>query len=334
VFDERELQGIWYGRRQPGVVLRVLAGLFGVAGAMRRGFYAAGLLARVRLPVPVIVVGNITVGGTGKTPLVIALVQALRARGRKPGVIGRGYGGSVQGVARVDAQSDPLVVGDEARLIFDATGVPVAVGRDRVAAGRALLASETVDLLIADDGLQHHRLQRDIEICVIDGERRFGNGRLLPAGPLREPVSRLDRVDFRVCNGGEAQPGEIPMTLAGEQAVALDDGARSQPLRAFAGQRVHAVAGIGNPQRFFAQLRVAGIDVIEHPFGDHHAYVAKDLDFGDGLPILMTEKDAVKCRAFARPSLWYVLARGVLPETWLDSVFDRLSGAGRKRRPD
>jgi tetraacyldisaccharide 4'-kinase len=324
VFDEGELQGIWYGGGKPGIVQRGLAIPFGIAGAVRRGLYAAGLLRRVRLPVPVIVVGNITAGGTGKTPLVIALVEVLRARGRKPGVISRGYGGSARAAMRVDVHSDPLVVGDEARLIFDTTGAPVAVGRDRVAAGRTLLASADVDVLIADDGLQHYRLQRDVEICVIDGERRFGNGLLLPAGPLREPITRLGSVDFRVCNGGELQTGEIPMTLFGDAATALDDVSAARPLREFAGQRVHAVAGIGNPRRFFAQLRAAGIDVIEHPFGDHHAYAAKDLDFSDKLPILMTQKDAVKCRVFAPENCWFVPVRARLPVALTDSLLERL----------
>jgi len=326
MLSERQLQEIWYGGRKPGIALRALAGLFAAASGIRRALYSAGLLPRMRLPVPVIVVGNITVGGTGKTPLVIALVEGLRARGRKPGVISRGYGGSARGVARVDARSDPRVVGDKARLIFDATGAPVGVGRDRVAAGRALLASGDVDVLVADDGLQHYRLQRDIEICVIDGERRFGNGRLLPAGPLREPVSRLDRVDFRVCNGDEPRSGETAMTLSGETAVALDDVARSRPLRDFAGQRVHAVAGIGNPGRFFAHLRAAGIDVIEHPFADHHAYITGDLDFGDDLPILMTEKDAVKCRPSARSDSWSVPVRARLPAAFAENVDARLRG--------
>jgi len=163
-----------------------------------------------------------------------------------------------------------------------------------------------------------------VEICVIDGERRFGNGRLLPAGPLREPVSRLDGIDFRVCNGGEAEVGEVAMTLFGDLAVALVDPQRRHPLRDFAGGRVHAVAGIGNPLRFFAQLRAAGLDVIEHPFEDHFAFSANDLDFGDELPVLMTEKDAVKCLAFARTQHWQVPVRAQLPAPFFDAIAQRL----------
>jgi tetraacyldisaccharide 4'-kinase len=218
-------------------------------------------------------------------------------------------------------------VGDEPALIARTAGVPVAVGRDRVAAARILLHAAKVDVLIADDGLQHYALCRDVEICVIDGERRFGNGRLLPSGPLREPLSRLVEIEFRVCNGGEPQAGEVAMTLRGELAVTLADPQRQLLLRDFAGQRVHAVAGIGNPGRVFAQLRATGIDVIEHAFADHFAFAAKDLDFGDDLPVLMTAKDAVKCRAFACAHHWYVPVCAQLPEAFFDAVAQRLRAA-------
>lgn len=321
--DDARLQAVWYGGRAPSLGLRLLSALFGCVGRLRHGLYRAGLLPRTRLPVPVIVVGNIGVGGTGKTPLTIALVDALRERGFRPGVISRGFGGSARTALRVHAQSDPAVVGDEARLIFDVAQAPLAIARKRADAGRLLLQDSDVDVLIADDGLQHCALHRDLEICVIDGERRFGNGRLLPAGPLREPVSRLASVDFRVCNGGTPQEGEVPMTLTGDFAVALTD-ARQRPLREFAGQRVHAVAGIGNPQRFFAMLRASGIDPIEHAFADHHAFVATDLDFGDDAPVLMTDKDAVKCAAFARPHWWRVPVRAILPDGFFDAVSARV----------
>jgi tetraacyldisaccharide 4'-kinase len=324
MFNERELLSVWYGNKASSVFLRVLAWIYGVISAARRSLYRYHLLHSVRLPVPVIVVGNISVGGTGKTPLVIALVQALRARGWDPGVVSRGYAGSADKILRVDAQSDPLVVGDEARLIFDATRAPLVVGRDRAAAAQWLLTTAQVDVLVADDGLQHYKLCRDVEICVIDGARRFGNRRLLPAGPLREPLSRLDGIDFRVCNGGEAAVGEAAMALSGDLAVALTEPHRQRPLRDFAGGQVHAVAGIGNPARFFAQLRAAGLDVIEHAFDDHFAFIANDLDFGDDLPVLMTEKDAVKCLAFARARHWQVPVRAQLPAQFFDAVAQRL----------
>lgn len=327
MYSERKLQQIWYGGGQPPVALRVLAGLYAAVVRARRALYAAGLLPRTRLPVPVIVVGNISVGGTGKTPLTIALVDALRARGFRPGVISRGHGGSARGPLVVGQRADPRVVGDEACLIGRATGSPVAVGRDRVAVARALLKAARPNVLIADDGLQHYKLCRDVEICVIDGERRFGNGRLLPAGPLREPRSRADAFAFRVCNGGAAQPGEIAMVLRGDVAVSLIDASRQCRLPDWAGRRAHAVAGIGNPARFFARLRAAGIDVIEHPFADHFAYAPADLDFGDDLPVLMTDKDAVKCVAFADARCWSVPVRADLPEEFFDAV------AAQARRP-
>jgi len=317
-----ELTEVWYGKRRSPWWTWPLAGLYGALTALRRGLYRIGLLRRVRLPVPVIVIGNLTAGGTGKTPLTIALAEALRARGLRPGVVSRGHGGSQREPMLLDESPDPAAVGDEPCLIR-ASGVPVAVGRDRPATAQLLVAAGC-DVLIADDGLQHYRLARDVEICVIDGVRRFGNGRLLPAGPLREPLQRLSRVDLRVCNGGEAHAGEYPMQLVGGEAVSLD-GARTQPLTSFAGQRVHAVAAIGNPARFFAGLRAAGIAVIEHAFADHHAFAAADLAFGEALPVLMTDKDAVKCRAFAQLHWWRVPVRAELPAAFFEAVVARLT---------
>ena len=318
-----ELERVWYGGQPPGIVLLLLAVVYGALAALRRALYRAGLLRRVRLPLPVLVVGNLGVGGTGKTPLTIALVEALRARGWRPGVVSRGYGGRVARPQRVVAGADPAAVGDEPCLIVARTGAPMAVGGDRIAAAHLLQEEGAVDVLIADDGLQHYRLCRDVEICVIDGQRRFGNGRLLPAGPLREPPARLASVDFRVCNGGEPGAGEVPMRLAPMAARRLD-GAEERPLAAFAAKRVHAVAGIGHPARFFALLRAHGIEVQEHAFPDHHAFRPDDLAFGDAAPVLMTEKDAVKCRAFVTPLLWSVAVDAQLPAAFFDAVAARL----------
>lgn len=319
-----DLQASWYGDRPPPWWTRPLAALYGGVTGVRRTLYRAGWLRSARMPVPVIVVGNLVAGGAGKTPLTIALVRALRERGRKPGVVSRGYGGSARMPTLLQAQPDPGVVGDEPALIRTRTGSPVAVGTDRVAAAHLLLA-QGVDVIVADDGLQHYALARDVEICVIDGERRFGNGHLLPAGPLREPVSRLDAIDLRVCNGGVPQAGEYAMHLVLGAAVALAEPAHEQPLTAFAGQRAHAVAGIGHPPRFFAALRDVGLDVIEHAFPDHHRYTADDLDFGDGLPVLMTEKDAVKCRGFAAANWWSVPVSAELPPAFFDAIDERLA---------
>lgn len=297
------LQRRWYAPSSPPLLLRPLALLYGRVAESRRLRLEA---QRAPLAVPVIVVGNISVGGTGKTPFVIWLAEQLRAWGWRPGVISRGYGGRAPRYPlRVRDDSDPAVVGDEPLLIALRTGVPVAVDPDRVAAARMLIASGEVDVLIADDGLQHYRLPRQLEFCVVDGARGLGNGALMPAGPLREAPSRLRRVDLVIVNGAgfDGGAGSVRFDLqAGDLRNLLDHSQRS--LKDFAGQDVHAVAGIGNPERFFASLESAGARVRRHAFGDHHRYRPEDLAFGDRLPVLMTEKDAVKCRAFAAPAWW------------------------------
>lgn len=323
------LQQRWYetDSKPPWWTLPVAA-LYGGVSGLRRSLYRRGVLKTTRMPVPVIVVGNIVAGGAGKTPLVIALVEALRAHGFKPGVVSRGYGGSANAPMLIGVDPDPLVTGDEPALIALRTRALVAIGADRPAAARLLL-DQGVDAIVADDGLQHFALARDVEICVVDGVRRFGNGCLLPAGPLREPLSRLQHVDIVVCNGGAPCENEIPMQLAMGDAVALDGSSR-QALTAFAGRRVHAVAGIGNPARFFTSLREAGVEPIEHPFPDHHRYVAHDLAFGDDLPVLMTEKDAVKCRGFAEKRCWSVPATAQLPDSFFETVVSRMQVSERK----
>ncbi|HUB90048.1 MAG TPA: tetraacyldisaccharide 4'-kinase [Dyella sp.] len=315
------LQAGWYGGKRLPWWCYPLATFYRAIVVFRRGLYRLGWLRAVRLPCPVIVVGNITAGGTGKTPLTLALADALHVRGYRPGVVSRGYGGSERGPILLGKASTPAEVGDEPCLIY-ANAVPVAVGRDRPAAARLLLDAGC-DVVIADDGLQHYRLARDIEICVVDGERRFGNARLLPAGPLREPVQRLQQVDFRICNGGHAQADEVSMGLRGGTVRALCDGG-SKSVASFAGERVHAVAAIGHPQRFFASLAAQGVDLIPHAFPDHHAFAPEDLAFDDGLPVLMTEKDAVKCRPFAQPHWWSVPVTADLPASFYDALWTKL----------
>ncbi len=301
---KRWLEARWYQASSPPLLLRPLAALYGrVSAAHKRK-------ARTQVqPVPVIVVGNISVGGTGKTPFVIWLVELLRAQGWRPGVISRGYGGRAPHYPyAVDANSNPAHSGDEPLLIAQRCGCPVVVAPARCAAAELLLRNADVDVIVADDGLQHYALGRDLEICIVDGTRGLGNGALLPAGPLREPVSRLREVDLVVVNGqgwGDAALEPLRMHLQAVNAQALGDGTQ-RPLRDFAGQRVHAVAGIGHPPRFFETLRASGVQVIEHAFADHHAYTAGELQFEDGLPVLMTEKDAVKCKRFAAADWWAV----------------------------
>lgn len=322
----------WYEPAPVPLHARLLARLYGGMVGLRRWLYRKAWLRRRHPGVPVIVVGNITAGGSGKTPLSIALVERLRGQGYTPGVASRGYGREDAGQARwVEADTDPRVGGDEPVLIAAHTGARVRVDRDRVAAATALVAAGC-DVVVCDDGLQHYRLARDVEIEVIDGHRRYGNGRLLPAGPLREPHERATECDFHVVNLGDGQAvatgegsgfGEWPMHLRFGQAMPLLGG-RPRPLAAFAGQRVHAVAGIGNPERFFSMLRCLGIAVVPHAFPDHHVYRAEDFEFGSRLPVLMTEKDAVKCAAFHTELHYSVPVDAELPEAFWVALLDRL----------
>jgi tetraacyldisaccharide 4'-kinase len=272
----------------------------------------------------VIVVGNITVGGTGKTPLVLYLLEQLQEQGFKPGVISRGYGGkSTVYPQLVTANSMAFAVGDEPLLLAKRSGCPVVVDPNRPRGARYLLENHDCNLIISDDGLQHYALARDIEMVVIDGKRRMGNGLCLPAGPLREPVSRLQSVDFVLVNG-EAKTHELAMQLKPLQWVNVAEPARTLPLSAFQGKKVHAVAGIGNPQRFFETLQTLGCEASVQAFADHHRYVASDLAFADGLPVLMTEKDAVKCQAFAKQQHWYLQIAAELPSTFMLQLLAKL----------
>jgi tetraacyldisaccharide 4'-kinase len=318
---ERWLLQRWYGGVAPGPGLRLLARVYGAVVAVRSALYRRGLLRVHRLGVPVVVVGNLVAGGSGKTPLTIALAQWLQAQGWRPGIVSRGYGRLSRDPVRAGAGVPPELCGDEPLLIARQTGLPVFVDSDRVAAARRLVA-EGCNLIIADDGLQHRRLGRDIEIEVIDGERRHGNGRMMPAGPLREPAGR--RVDLRVANGGIPAEGEWPMRLVLGPAEPLDGGP-PQALARFAGAPVHAVAGIGHPARFFASLREHGLLPIEHPFPDHHAFVRDDLRFTPPHPLLMTEKDAVKCVDFPLPGAFAVPVRAELPAGFFAQLHERLA---------
>ena len=321
------LERCWYAGAWPCFLLRPLSRLFARVVRLRRVLYRRGWLASQRLPVPVIVVGNLTVGGSGKTPLVIWLAQQLLDSGWNPGVVSRGYGGRADAPRAVTPASDPARVGDEPVLIARRLACPVWVGRRRPEAARAMLAAHpAVDVILADDGLQHYALARDLEIVVLDGERRFGNGRLLPAGPLREPLQRLREVDAVVVNGGEAPDLAIPspvygMRLEGERVHRLADPHDERTAGAFAGVPVHAVAGIGHPGRFFAHLEAMGLHVVPHPFPDHHPFRPADLPDGT---VVMTEKDAVKCAAWAPEDTWALRIDARLDEGLKSRVIDML----------
>lgn len=329
----RWLQRQWFEQRRltPAlwlllVLLLPLNWLFvGLAALKRRRTVGC------RLPVPVVVVGNITVGGAGKTPLTIALARALAARGWQPGIVSRGYGGSAAHARPVPADASPHEVGDEPILLARRSGVPVWVGRDRAAAGRALLAAHPgVDVLLCDDGLQHYRLARDVELVVFDG-RGAGNGWRLPLGPLREPLARLATVDAVVCNGAADPrlPRSTPvfgMKLQPGEFYRLGDPAQRCPADALRGRQLHALAGIGDPGRFFRTLEALGLSFTAHPFPDHHDYAASDLCFADDGILLMTEKDAVKCAALTAGEAWVLPVEAELSPALIDLVLEKIRG--------
>jgi tetraacyldisaccharide 4'-kinase len=325
----RWLQRQWFEQRRltPALwLLAPLAGLYAIAAGRGRQTAKAE-----HLPVPVIVVGNITVGGAGKTPLTLWLARQLRERGWHPGIVSRGYGGDNAVPRPVTRSSLPAEVGDEPLLLARRGGVPVWVGRDRVAAGRALLGVHPeVNLIVCDDGLQHYRLARDVELAVFDG-RGAGNGWRLPAGPLRESLERLREVDAIVCNGkpdGRLPPNlpRFDMRLQAGRFYDLDDPQRQAGAADLAGRQLHALAGIGDPERFFRTLEDLGLRFSRHPFPDHHVYTPDDLAFASDSVLLMTEKDAVKCAGLTVGETWVLPVDAELSPALIDLVLEKLRG--------
>ena len=307
------LERIWYGKSGWILILRPLAWCFISIVTLRRWLYKLGILKTHTFGIPVIVVGNLSVGGTGKTPLVIWLANYLKAAGYKPGIISRGYFGKAnRWPQQVRPDADPIIVGDEALVISRRTRCPMAVGPDRVASTNALRRYADVDIIISDDGLQHYALDRQVEIAVIDGVRRFGNGYCLPAGPLRETKSRLLEVDLIVTNGTAMQQ-EYAMRYTGKDAINLQTSAH-RPIDDFKTEPVIAVAAIGNPDRFFNFIRSYGIRITTKAFADHHIYQSGDLAFAGDQTVLMTEKDAVKCERFRMNNWWYVPIEVQMPD--------------------
>lgn len=331
------LVNAWYTNSPCLRTLRPLSLLYTQAVCKRRNAYQQGKKPVWKAAVPVIVVGNISMGGTGKTPLVIALVRFLRDKGYTPGVVSRGYGSHAPVYPFiVDQHSRAEEAGDEPLLIAKRANCPVVIAPDRVAATKTLLASSSCDIVISDDGLQHYALARDVEICVVDGQRGLGNQHCLPEGPLREPPQRLKSVDFIVVNGSSAEtaginygpspqamqliPGDL-IALAHTSAARNNVGAKASPKP---GDALNAVAGIGNPQRFFALLQRLGYEVEAHAFSDHHAFSAEDFVFERDLPIVMTEKDAVKCSDLSLPAAWYLPVEADLPSIFWDKLTEKL----------
>lgn len=307
--------------------------VFGLVVALRRTAYRLGIFTSRHPGIPVIVVGNVTAGGTGKTPLVLWIAEFLRQKGYSPGIVSRGYGGTVDAPREATIASNPSEVGDEPIVLARRSGCPVWVGADRLRVIEALRAAHPdVDVLVLDDGLQHYRLQRDLEIAIVD-ERGAGNGWLMPAGPLREPQSRLKSVDAVVSHGARGIRG-YSMALAGDVMHRMSDANDRQLVAALAGREVHAAAGIGAPQRFFRQLEACGLQVRAHAFADHHPFSARDLDFGDDLPVLITEKDAVKLRSAASQDVmrnWWVLpVTAKLDPAFGEWLLGRLDGFHRR----
>ncbi|MDR1462557.1 MAG: tetraacyldisaccharide 4'-kinase [Azoarcus sp.] len=325
----------WRRRGALAALLLPASALFRGAAALRRWLYRRDILHSERLPAPVIVIGNISVGGSGKTPATAWFAEELRKAGRHPGIVSRGHGGdaAASGLScLVDIHADPAFCGDEPVLLARLTGCPVAIGRDRPAAARTLLAAHPeCDVIISDDGMQHYRLARTVEIAVLD-EATLGNRWPLPSGPLREPLARLASVDLVLAHG-EISPHlraalravpVAPMRLDGDRFRSISDPGQWRDAAAFAGQRVHALAGIGQPQRFFDRLTAMGLEVVPHPFPDHYRYRAADLAFAPGEPKLMTSKDAVKCAAFAPPDAWELPVRAIIAAETIGPILEKL----------
>ncbi len=323
----------WQHRNLKSRLLLPVALLFTAIVSLRQLAWRHGLRRSRHPGVPVIVVGNITAGGTGKTPLVLWLVQFLQHKGMHPAIISRGYGSARSDPRPVPADGAPVDFGDEPCMMAQRASCPVWVGVDRAATAETMRrAHPSIDVIISDDGLQHYRLARDFEIAVIDGARGLGNSWPLPAGPLREPPSRLSTVDAVVINGdapGFAIPGAMTMRLHGKHFRNLARSQQRVTATDFGDTVVHAVAGIGNPQRFFDHLRDLGLRCSEHSFPDHHPFRAADLEFGDDAPVVMTEKDAVKCTAFATTNHWALIVDADVDARLGDLLTARLAQAAR-----
>lgn len=336
----KSLDHYWNSINLISILLSPLSFLFFIISRARKYIYNTGFVKSYTSPVPVIIIGNISVGGTGKTPLIIELVKMLQQRGLQAAVISRGYGGEAEQWPQiVNDQSTAKQTGDEPLLIYRQTRCPVVVGPNRKDDIELLLKQFNCDVILSDDGMQHYALQRDAEICVVDARKKFGNGMLLPAGPLRESMSRLQTVDLVLYNGGDKQHESFEMIpskdvfIVGKRKQQESEQDMSMSLESFRGKTVHAVAGIGNPQRFFDMLKSCGVKVKPHAFKDHYYYQKKDLIFDDDLSVLMTEKDAVKCIHLDLQNHWSVPVDIVLSQSALiklNGVFDSVLKSNEK----
>jgi tetraacyldisaccharide 4'-kinase len=324
------IQNIWYAPTPAPLILRPFSAFFSVLAAFRKILYQTGLKKTTNFQQPIIIVGNITVGGSGKTPLVIALANFLQTQGYQPGIISRGYKGKNKTLLEATAQSNPIQVGDEAILLARQTNCPVVICPNRVRGVSYLLEKKGCNVILSDDGLQHLALGRSIEIAVIDASRGFGNGFLLPAGPLRESTKRLKNVDFCIINGGSPDPKWIAsrqfcMYLIAKDLLNVKNPLRKLDLTALADKKIHAVAAIGHPGNFFQTLKKLGISIIEHPFPDHHLFDQQDFAFLNSDDyVIMTEKDAVKCETFADERYWQLPVSAQLPANFFTIFLGKL----------
>ena len=328
-----KIENHWYRITALHLVLLPISWLFGALAALRRALFRTGIFSRTQLDVPVIIVGNISVGGTGKTPLTLILAAQLIAHGKQPLIISRGHGGSAQQPQAVTLSSTAAQVGDEPLLMAQRNLCPVWIGKNRVATALAALAAHPeCDVLLCDDGLQHYRLQRDVEIVVVDAARQFGNQFLLPAGPLREPVARLKSVDAIVYNGGIKADSakQFSMRLQGDIFYNLLTPSRTATALELQGLRCHAIAGIGNPSRYFAALKKLGLSCTNHAFADHHAYTAAELNYADCDALLLTEKDAVKCAPFADARYWVLRVEAQISPALIELILRKMQHHGCK----
>ncbi|CAM4467293.1 MAG: Tetraacyldisaccharide 4'-kinase [Legionellaceae bacterium] len=328
---EKLILKLWYTKNIFSYLLLPFSFIFYLIIITRKYLYQKNIITKKTLPLPVIIVGNITVGGNGKTPLVIWLANFLKKQGYKPGIISRGYGGKPStNPIYVTAESDPRLVGDEPIIIAKQTHCPTAIATKRIDAAQLLLTQKNCNILISDDGLQHYSLSRTIEIAVIDNERKMGNGFLLPAGPLREPITRLKEIDFTISLGKEIfTPIFSPsfcMQYVPEQLINIQMESTQCSIHDFKGKKIHVIAGIGNPDRFFKQLTELGLDIIAHSFPDHYPFTSNDFNFLEkDLPIIMTEKDAIKCRAFAKKEWWYLPVKTIISPEFETHLLKKLS---------
>ena len=331
---KKKLDHFWYSSGPLAFFLWPLSWLYCIVATMRGVIQRRSVKPLDQRDTPVIVVGNISVGGTGKTPMVIWLVNLLKAYGMNPGIVSRGYKGTADSwPQRVSPRSNPVVVGDEAVIISQQTGRPMYTGPDRVACINKMTSENHIDIIISDDGLQHYKMPRDIEIIMIDGVRRFGNQLCLPAGPLRETTRRLEKADFLVTTGSDKTLGpEYSMQLIGKELINIRNPHKRKLLRDFRDEPVHAVAGIGYPPRFFSALSAVGLKVVMHPFKDHHVFSPNDFRFKNKFPVIMTEKDAVKCKHLAGEDFWYLPVKAKLGHDFGSALIKKLKVVQRGKK--